>query len=50
MITTRIPKILADEMKKVCDDVGANESDFVRKSLITALESHNVINPSFEYL
>ena len=49
-ITTRVPRIIADEMKKICESVNVNESDFVRKSLITEIQKHDVSDPSFKYL
>ena len=49
-ISTRVPQVLADEMKKICDSGNFNESDFVRKSLISEIEKHDISNPSFEYL
>ena len=49
-ITTRVPRIVADEMKKICDSANVNESDFVRKSLISEIQKHDISNPSFEYI
>jgi hypothetical protein len=49
-ISTRVPQVIAEEMKKVCDSANVNESDFVRQSLITELKRHEIYNPSFEYI
>ena len=49
-ITTRVPRVVADEMKKICEDANVNESDFVRRSLISEIQKHDIENPSFQYL
>ena len=54
ILTTRLPLIIAEEMKTICDQMKCNESDFVRKSLISEIERHsaaeaNTIN-RFEYI
>ena len=32
-ITARLPEVLANSMKGICEEFGVNESDLVRKSL-----------------
>ncbi len=49
-ISTRVPQVVADEMKKICDSANVNESDFVRKSLISEIKKNDISNQSFKYL
>ena len=51
-ITARLPEVLANSMKGICEEFGVNESDLVRKSLaaeIQRLESSDNIS-KFEYV
>ena len=49
-LRTRLPQVLADYIKDVCEDMNVNESDFVRKSLIAELKKHEISDPRFEYV
>ena len=51
-ITARLPEVLANSMKGVCEKLSITESDLVRKSIVTEiqrLEDSNNIN-KFEYI
>ena len=41
VISTRVPKMLADEMSHICDNLRIHESDFVRKSLANEIERYD---------
>ena len=49
-LRTRLPKVVADYMKDVCENMNVNESDFVRKSLVAELKKHEISDLSFEYV
>ena len=49
-LRVRLPKVVADCMKDVCDTMNVHESDFVRKSLVAELRKHEISDPSFEYV
>ena len=36
-LSTRLPQSIADTMTTICESVGVNESDFVRKSLVAEI-------------
>ena len=51
-LTARLPEVLANSMKGICEEFSINESDLVRKSIaaeIQRLESSDSIN-KFEYI
>jgi len=53
-LSTRVPKVVADSMFSICESMNVNESDFVRKSLVSEIQKfesseENSIN-KFEYL
>ena len=37
-LSTRLPQSIADTMSSICESVGVNESDFVRKSLVAEIQ------------
>ena len=46
-LRTRLPQVMTDHMKDICDSMNVNESDFVRKSLISELQKHEISDPRF---
>ena len=51
-LTTRLPEVLANSMKGICEELGVNESDLVRKSIATEiqrLEASGSVS-KFEYI
>ena len=53
-LSTRLPQSIADTMMTICESVGVNESDFVRKSLIAEIQRYENAEAStsnrFEYV
>ena len=53
-LSTRLPKVIANTMFSICENMNVNESDFVRKSLISEIEKHENADKNtisrFEYI
>lgn len=53
-LSIRLPEVIAEPLKSICTQLKVNESDFVRKSLISEIQrfenSDNNMTNRFEYI